>query len=498
VPAPPAPLLGEGFLIGVATAGFQIEGGYNGDREPANNWYSWERAGRVARSGVACDFWSHPEEALDRAAAIGCNAFRLSVEWARLEPESGRFDAAALERYVEILEMCASRALKPIVTLHHFTHPAWLGEELWLRPGSPDRFARHVARVVPVLAPHCRHWVTINEPNIVMLMGWIEGAHPPGRRAAFADAFCVLDNLLTAHVLAADVILGLQPDALVTCNTSSSSIYEHDRLLTDLLLLRAAGVPASDVDSYVDDRRILHDAAIPPHHAGEFALRRFFAAVSPYGTNRGAGGGRAWARFRSSTRRPAPRRVLGVSAASPHARSLSAVGFDWYDPIASHASRLPGRRSLDGQRDWSVGRALWDVPSHADGLRAWCRTELALHAGLPLWVVENGMATRVVEGRQVPRQDGRDRPQYIREHFGAVVDAVKEGAPVTAYLHWSLVDNYEWGSYEPRFGIFGMERDDDAGTVRWLDTDAAGDDAAATFARVAAGLTAGDRSVLDL
>src|ERR1019366_1810509 len=132
--------------------------------------------------------------------------------------------------------MSAPRGLEPMITLHHFTHPAFLGEEFWLRPGSPDRFARHVARIVPALASHCRRWVTVNEPNIVMLMGWIEGAHPPGRRAAFADAFCVLDNLLTAHVLAADAILAVQPEAQVTSTTSSSSLYEHDRLLTDLLL----------------------------------------------------------------------------------------------------------------------------------------------------------------------------------------------------------------------------------------------------------------------
>jgi beta-glucosidase/6-phospho-beta-glucosidase/beta-galactosidase len=137
------------------------------------------------------------------------------------------------------------------------------------------------------------------------------------------------------------------------------------------------------------------------------------------------------------------------------------------------------------------------VPAHPEGLRDWSRTEAALHAGLPLWVVENGMATRVVDGRPVARQDGWDRPRYLREHFGALVAAVEEEAPVTGYFHWSLVDNYEWGSYQPRFGIFGMARDAVAGTARWLDTDAAGDDAAGAFARLVRGLTAGDRSVLD-
>ena len=200
----------------MATSGYQIEGGFNGDGEPHNNWSGWEATGRAERSGLACDFWRHPTEALDRAAALGCNAFRLSVEWARLEPRRGEFDQAALERYAEILSLCNERGLAPMVTLLHFSHPWWLGEEFWLRPGSPDIFVRHVERVVPALAPYCRHWVTINEPNIMTLMGWIQGDCPPGRRMAVADAFCVLDNLLTGHVLAADAVTAIQPEAAVT------------------------------------------------------------------------------------------------------------------------------------------------------------------------------------------------------------------------------------------------------------------------------------------
>jgi beta-glucosidase len=494
--AGPASLLGEGFLAGVATSGYQIEGGFNGPGEPHNNWSSWEGTGRVARSGLACDFWRRPEEALDRAAAIGCNAFRLSVEWARLEPSPGVFDDAALERYVEILALCAGRGMAPIVTLHHFTHPWWLGEEFWLRPGSPDVFARHVARVAPALRAHCRHWVTVNEPNIVMLMGWIEGAYPPGRRMAVADAFCVLDNLLTAHVLAAEAVTAVQPEAVVTINTSSSSVYELDRMLLDLLQLHETGIQPSDVDRYVDERRAVHDAAFPPRHAGEAAVRRFFAAVAPYGAAHEPSRGQAWARLRGLTRRRAPRRVVAAGRASARARSLDAVGFDWYDPVASHAMRPPGRRTADGGRDWSFGRAPWDVKAHPAGLRSWCATEAALRPGLPLWVVENGMATLVRAGRPVPREDRMDRPRYVREHLGAVADAVADGVPVRAYLHWSLMDNYEWGTYEPRLGLYGLDRSDPS-TVRWMDTDAQGDDAAGEFARVLAGLRAGDRSVLD-
>jgi beta-glucosidase len=200
--------------------------------------------------------------------------------------------------------------------------------------------------------------------------------------------------------------------------------------------------------------------------------------------------------MRAVTRRTAPRRLVDAVHASARPRVIDAAAFDWYDPVASHAMRVPGRRLRAGGRDWSFGRALWDVVPHPSGLRSWCATEAALRPGLPLWVVENGMATRGRDGYSERREDGMDRPRYVRAHLGAVADAVADGTPVCAYLHWSLVDNYEWGTYEPRFGLFGLDRSDPA-APRWLDTDAQGNDAAGEFARVLEGLRAGDRSVLE-
>lgn len=503
--------LAPGLLFGVATAGYQVEGGYNGPGEPANNWVRWERSGRVEPSGVACDFWRQPEEALDRAAALGCDAFRLSVEWARLEPDEGVVDGAALDRYVEILEMCTARRLTPVVTLHHFTHPWWLGEEFWLTPGSPDRFAAHVARIVPRLADHCRHWITVNEPNILALMGWVAGATPPGRRGALSDAWAVVDNLLAAHVLARRVIRSVQPDALVCTNTSASTLYDYDRLLVDLLVARSHGVERRELDAWVGQRRALHNGvAAPPGEWGaivgggagaagsavvERILRSLSSMVSPYGPP-ALDDGRRPGGLRSRMRRSSPRRVVDEVYAGDDPTALDAVGFDWYDPVAGHAVRLPGHKTAGG-RSRDPAMALWDTPADPPRFTGWCIEQHELTPGLPIWVVENGMATRVRRGRAYPRDDGWDRARYVRRHVGAVVDAVDRGAPVTMYLHWSLVDNYEWGSYEPRFGLYGMDRSRGPRGVRWLDTDATGVDAAGEYRRAIAACRAGDRSALD-
>ena len=135
----------------------------------------------------------------------------------------------------------------------------------------------------------------------------------------------------------------------MTINTSSSSVYELDRMLIDLLVAARRRRRPGDVDRYIDERRAVHDAAFPPHHAGEAALRRFFAAVSPVRERARPGVGPAWARLRSLARRrcAAPRRRRRARVVRGRA-SLDAVGFDWYDPVASHAMRCrvaaPARR----------------------------------------------------------------------------------------------------------------------------------------------------------
>jgi hypothetical protein len=365
----------EDVLLGVTTAGYRIEGGVNGPGEPANNWVRWERSGRSARAATG-DFWARPEPVLDRAAALGCDAFGLTVEWARLEPEEGVFDDAALERYAAILGLCAARGLTPVVTLHHATHPWWLGDEFWLTPGAPDRFAGHVARIAPRLTAACRRWVTVDHPSTVARRGWLVGAAPPGRRGAIADAWAVVDNLLTAQVLADAAIRRAQPDAVVVTTTGASSPYEQDRLLVDLLRARSFGVDRADVDRWVDERRAGHDVASPPAGLGGLVVRRAVAAMSPFGSSASP--------LRTRLRRPSPRRVLDVV----------------YDgsPLAE-----PGPIGVD--------RA--DPPS----LAAWCHEQGVVDPAAPLWVFGHGTGP------------------VLAASVAAAFEARSLGAPLQAYLH---------------------------------------------------------------
>jgi beta-glucosidase len=136
---------------------------------------------------------------------------------------------------------------------------------------------------------------------------------------------------------------------------------------------------------------------------------------------------------------------------------------------------LPGALSVGG-RDWSFTRKLWEDPPLPDALGEFCRL-LAEGTDLPVWIMENGICNRVVRGVAYPRLDGWNRRRYLVEHLAALARAVMAGVPIEAYLHWTLYDNWEWGSYEPRFGLYATQRPSGAR----LPTDSMGEDAASTY-----------------
>ena len=328
------------------------------------------RAGRASggstRSGAACDFWRHPEDALDRAAAIGCNAFRLSVEWARLEPDAGR------------VRRGGARALRRDPLPVRRTGPGAHGHAAPLHPPVvAGRGVLAATRLAGRVRPP-RRARSAGAGALLPSLG--DDQRAQHRDAHGLDRGCVpagaphggLRRLLRPRQPPHRARAGrrrraaVQPEAEVTINTSSSSVYEHDRMLLDLLELRDAGVDPRDVDRYVDERR-----ADPRRRASPRTRRRGGDApvlrrgVALRRRVRPLGRGAAWAppaRPGTATGAAPCRRQPCTTA--PRRRALDAVGFDWYDPVASHAIRVPGRRAPEGGRDWSFGRALWDVEPH--------------------------------------------------------------------------------------------------------------------------------------
>jgi beta-glucosidase len=190
----------DGFLFGSSTAAHQVEGG-----NVNNDWWAWEHAPHtscVEPSGDAIDQWHRYPEDFALLAELGQNAHRLSLEWSRIEPAEGEFSAAALAHYRRVLGTLEQLGLTPFVTLHHFTLPRWLAEQGgWLAPRAVDRFARYAERVAAALGDLMPFAGTINEPQVVALMGYREGWFPPGMRSP-GHFERVTARLIEAHAAA--------------------------------------------------------------------------------------------------------------------------------------------------------------------------------------------------------------------------------------------------------------------------------------------------------
>jgi beta-glucosidase len=194
----------DNFVWGAAAAAHQIEGGnWN------NDWWAFEHQPGtpcIVPSGDCCDSYHRYAEDIGLVRELGLGAYRFSIEWSRIEPEDGEFSRAALDYYRRVLAECHEQGVQPVVTFHHFSTPRWMAAlGGWESEEIVDRFARFCERAVAHLGDLIAIGCTINEPNIVSLMGYVVGVFPPGRRdlATFAK---VNEHLKAAHRRSYDVL----------------------------------------------------------------------------------------------------------------------------------------------------------------------------------------------------------------------------------------------------------------------------------------------------
>jgi len=194
-----------GFLWGVATAAHQIEGG-----NVNNDWWAWEHdpaSGVAEPSGDACDSYHRWNEDVALAASLGLGAYRFSLEWSRIEPAEGEFSLGALDHYRRLCAACADNGLQPVVTFHHFTTPLWLtARGGWEAADAPDRFGRFVERATAHLGDLIGSACTINEPNVIGVMGYSVGTFPPGVKDDLSRHLAVNEQMVRSHRLAVEAL----------------------------------------------------------------------------------------------------------------------------------------------------------------------------------------------------------------------------------------------------------------------------------------------------
>jgi beta-glucosidase len=222
------------FLFGTATSATQIEGHCT-----TSDWHAFARQpGRVHggdRPDLACDGWNRWRDDLALQVSLGMNAYRLSIEWARIEPAADAIDHSALDEYRRMLGALRDARIEPMVTLHHFTLPAWLADRGGiLSDGFADRLARFARVAIDALGDLSRLWITVNEPNVLAVHAYLLGVWPPGRKNPLL-ARRAQRRLFDAHDAAYRAMKAVRPDALVGVAHHLRVVHAERPLLRDRL-----------------------------------------------------------------------------------------------------------------------------------------------------------------------------------------------------------------------------------------------------------------------
>jgi beta-glucosidase len=389
----------RGFLWGTATAAYQVEG-----NNPNSNWWAWEQApGRIAlggKSGLACDWWNGRwREDFQRAAEGAQNAHRMSIEWSRIQPTPDRWDAAALDRYLEMVRGLAALNITPLITLHHYSDPQWFVDKGgWENESAAEYFEKYVRKVVQALKDYVSLWCTFNEPNGYATLGFIQGLFPPGKKD-FNLGFKVMVNMVRAHAAAYHTIHQLQPHARVGMAHYYRSLqparswFPLDRLVTSLLM----------------------------------GLNQVFAAAANDGVVR------LVSRRKQVHEAKSTQDFLGIDY---YTRDY--VSFDLHQ-----YKELFGRRSFREGAELSSTGFLANEPLGMYEALKW-----GLKYNLPIIITENG----------IDDGDDRVRPRFLLEHVHQVWRAVNFNWPIKGYFHWTLVDNFEWErGWTQRFGLWELD-----------------------------------------
>lgn len=405
----------EGFLIGAATAAHQVEG---------NNIHSdyWAQellphTSFAEPSGIACDHYNRYEEDIRLMAQAGLNAYRFSIEWARIEPEEGQFDEAEMEHYRRVIRCCRENGIEPIVTLMHFTSPLWLIRKGgWEAESTVEYFRRYAAFVAERLGSELRYICTVNEANMGLQLAAIARrfqlmAQQAQQSAKSAEGTVqvgmnfakMMENMKYAAEENAGIFGTPQPQIFVSSRTA-----EGDALVFRAHQAAKEAIKALHPEIQVGITLSLHDLqALPGGEAfAEKAWDEEFLHYLPFLQGDDFLGVQNYTRTLYGPEGQLP---------APEGAELTQMDYEFYPEALEHVLRK--------------------VHEVFKG---------------PLMVTENGIATG----------DDSRRVEFIRRALRGVENCLADGIPVRGYCHWSLLDNFEWQKgYAMRFGLIAVNRE---------------------------------------
>jgi beta-glucosidase len=389
-----------GFLWGAATAAHQVEG----NNINTDLWLIERLPHSMFKepSGDACDQYHLYEQDISLLADLGFNAYRFSIEWARIEPEEGAFSRAELEHYRRELQVCRDRGVTPVVTYYHVTMPRWLAYKGgWENPQSAEWFARYCDRATEHLGDLIGYAATFNEPDLPALFRWtiIPGPHGETTLSAFMRG----QQSVIARQLGSPAFTSLLNGDVDKTRDNMIAAHKKGRAA---IKARRSSLPVGLTLAMEDDQPVGPDSRYKEKQAEVYGPWLALAKDDDYI------GVQTYTRSRIGQKTLPP----------PEGAEITQSSFEFYPEALENTVRFASRQ-----------------------------------AGVPVIVTENGVALK----------DDTRRVEYIQRALAGLKRCLDDGIDVRGYIHWSLLDNFEWISgFEPKFGLVAVDRETQRRTVK--------------------------------
>jgi len=407
----------KNFMWGTATAAHQVEG-----NNTNNNWYAWEhqkdsngksRIHNNDKSGIAANHWNLYRDDISLMNDLGVGYYRFSVEWSKIEPESGIINEEALEHYRDVCIALIDSGLTPVITLHHFSHPIWF-EELgaFEKEENIEHYIRFSELVFNKLSDIVPIWCTINEPAVYVTQGYFNGVFPPGKKDPLLAGY-VMRNLLNAHVQVYQHLKTLPNGANVQIGLVKN--------ITQLDPLRRWHILDWYFSGILND--VFTNSTLNLFSKGEFDF--YLPAMA------------------------------NISYKNYDAiNSLDFIGLNYY-------SRWHVKGQLNLAEPFTFELRPQDIQTdmpyaiYPEGFYKAVKTIAKLN--VPIIITENGIADN---------KDDR-RSLFIKRYLYALFKTIEEGYDIRGYFYWSLMDNFEWAEgYMMKFGLYDVDFNTQKRTLR--------------------------------
>lgn len=449
----------DDFLIGSATASYQVEGGWNETGRTPSIWdtFCQEDPDRACAK-VADDFLHRYQEDVDRMSDMGLQSFRFSVSWSRVMTWNGTNmvpNPEGMAFYHDLIRALSEKSIEPLLTMYHWDLPMALHENLdppgWLSSEIVTHFGEYAAYLYDELGGKIRYWATFNEPWTFSVVGYGSGGHAPGMNNSDTNTYAVAHHTLLSHAVVVEDLRERRRRGAVREDAKIGIVLNCD-----------ASLPLDPDDP---------DDVAAAERGTQFALGWFLDPIV-------SGDYPAVMRERAGDRLPTftPEQSAlvrgsydlfmlnhyGTHAVTSCDSDASLVPCDKLDPgwardMGNDGSRFPDGTVPSSPNAKGVTNCGW-FGAYPKGYLAVIRWMHQKDPDAHILLTENGFCGNATV-------DNEDQLWYYQSYLAEVAKGVnEENLPIVGYTAWSLVDNYEWGSYEPRFGLFYVDYPPEVGS----------------------------------